>query len=64
MVKIFKHGMSYLNLITTYTANNMMVIITCNLVSQMSITGLRGARKTVLRKEIERTVDSGLRETG
>ena len=55
--------MSDLNLVTTFSANHVMVIIPCNLVSQMSISGLGRARKAIVCKEVERTINSGFRET-
>lgn len=62
-VKTFQQGMLDLDFATTDAANNVVVIVTGDLVTQMSIAGLRGAHKTVLRQEFERTIHGRLGET-
>ena len=57
LVKLFEQGMLYLHLIAADSADDMMMVIPGNFIHEMTITGLGGARKAVLCKELECAVN-------
>lgn len=49
-------------LATTNPANDVMVVVACDLIGQVAVAGMGWTRQPVSRQEFERTVDSWFRQ--
>ena len=62
-VKTFQQGMLDLDFAATDPADNVMMVVACDLVAQMTIAGLGGTHDPILCQEFERAIHGRFGET-